>query len=108
MDWSASDGRRRVTDALAELDFVLVQLITLHSDAGAHHSRDQHLRIAALHRRADYLEHRLRRRAAELGEDDRATLGHLRRLLREQPDRRRGGDRSYRGPERRTRVRRAG
>jgi len=65
---------------------------------GPHHKPSQQQRIAALQRRLDVLEHRLRLRAAELGEDAKVTLGQLRRALAQR-------DPKYRGPERRRAVR---
>ena len=97
---------RRLSDLLSETDFLLVQLITLHSTTGPHRMRDQQMRMAALHGRLDQLEYSLRQRAAELGEDPEGSLGHIRRRLATVPDRRRSGD-GYEGLDRRRCERRA-
>jgi hypothetical protein len=87
--------RRRLSDLLAEAEFLLVQLLVLQEESGAHRSIRQQQRISALRRRLDAVEQRLRERAAELGIDGHGTFGELRRTLGR---RLRHG---YRGPERR-------
>ena len=90
-------------ELLAEIDFLLVQLITLHSTTGPHRMREHQMRMAALHRRLDHLERQLRMR---VGEDDLSTLGQLRRRLDQVSERRQRHDPDYAGPERRRHQRR--
>jgi DNA-binding transcriptional MerR regulator len=81
---------RRLSDALANIDLLEIQLHAIARDGGAHHIRDVGLRISAIHQRLDELEARLRSRAVEMS-PGLATLrmSEVRRRLRQMRDRRR-------------------
>ncbi len=66
---------RRLSDALANIDLLEIQLQAIVRDGGAHHIRDVGLRISAIHRRLDELEARLRGRAVEMN-PELATITH--------------------------------
>ena len=89
---------RRLSDLLAEADFLEVQLRVLQETGPSHRKLNLQVVIAGVHGRLDALERRLRLRATELGEDDRAAIIELRRGLTVLAI----GGTSYRGPERRT------
>lgn len=89
---------RRLSDILRELGLLEVQLQLFREGVGPHYGRNLGVRIAALHRRLDDLEHELRLRASALGEDGQASLRELRTRLAAR-------DRQYGGPERRNPTR---
>jgi len=73
--------RRRLTDLIADVQLLEVQLQIMSETGGPHRIRNQGVRLSALHQRLDTLERRLRRRARMLGENDRGTLTELRQRL---------------------------
>lgn len=62
--------------------------MVLEEQGGAHHLRHVGLRLAAIHRRMDALEAKLRQRARELGEDSTLSMSELSRRLDARTDRR--------------------
>lgn len=77
----AESRSRQIEDLLAEVEFLLVQLVVLDRSSGPHHNAHQQQRISRLHRRLDMAEHQLRAHASEFGLDAHVTLGQLRRSL---------------------------
>ena len=88
---------RRLSDLLAEADFMEAQLRVLQEPGPSHRKLKLQTHIATVHRRLDELERRLRLRAIELGEDDRGAISQLRRRLATLAKH----DLSYRGRDRR-------
>jgi len=72
---------RRLSDLLTESQFLEVQVRVLQETGAAHHGVQLRQRIMAVHKRLDELERRPRRRALELGENDRLAISHIRRQL---------------------------
>jgi hypothetical protein len=89
--------RRRLRDVLTETNLLDVQLQIVQQTAGPHRLKGVAQRIAALHRRLDALERRLRLRARDLGFDNNLPMSVLRKQLTQVDP----YDR-YKGPERRT------
>ncbi len=88
---------RRLSDLLAEANFLLVQLQALQETGKPHKTRGLAQRIARMHRRLNDVEGQLRLWAKQLGHDDQATITELRQMLQSVVER----DPAYRGPERR-------
>jgi len=80
--------RKRLSDLLAEMNLLDVQLQIIAHEAGAHHVRNVGQRIAELHRRLDNLECDLRLRAQHVSSDPGLPVSELRRGLGRMTDRR--------------------
>jgi hypothetical protein len=77
-----AESRRGPLEALlGQVEFLLVQLVVLHSSRTGHNSIAKQQHISELHHRLDVLERQLRVHAANAGLDSQVTLGQLRRSL---------------------------
>jgi ribosomal protein L29 len=77
-----AQSRRGALEALlGQAEFLLVQLVVLHSSRTGHNSVAKQQHIAELHRRLDVVESQLRAHAANAGLNSQSTLGQLRRSL---------------------------